>query len=408
MVLDLKGFTLKALVPQTNDIQYYGISVVGHKDVSGTPTVLNAVTIQNGTVSGVTYAAINAIANTNLQISNMILSDISFYEITTPDLTPCGIFIESTEVFNIQSCQVKNMSVTTPSCAGIQIIQSANGNVSDVTMTQFLNKDGAVQGFSYLSSTNITTDNSAVSNFQSGYLGLTNTTGHTVLGFVPIFCTNLEFNDCSANTMKGCCDDCHGMSVFLNSYVEVNNFTATNIIDGLCAVNTGAKATGLEVYGDYITINHCTSENIMAIVPQDLQAAGFSAWGNNITFNNCTAKNVQVTDAKQQPNTIYGYGTGFGWAPDPRTEFCKQVANQVQYNNCNTYDSQLGFDTWYHTNSQWNNVMSYNCPIFILAQPDTAQRTLSMDRCSESPTGQPLQVTITNLAANNTYPQLHT
>ena len=50
--------------------------------------------------------------------------------------------------------------------------------------------------------------------------------------------------------------------------------------------------------------------------------------------------------------------------------------------------------------------MTYNCPIFILAQPDGTERVLSMDKCSESPTGLPQQVTIKNIAANNTYPEL--
>jgi hypothetical protein len=274
-------------------------------------------------------------------------------------------------------------------------------------MQQFLNHDGSVQGYSYLESSNIVTENCTSKTFRSYFKGLTQTTGHTVIGFVPIMCTELVFNDCSADGMTGCCDDSHGLSVFLDSFVTVNRFRATNILDGDCCAMTGAKATGLEVYGDHITIENCISENIGAIVPQDLQCAGFSAWGNYITFNNCAAYNVQVFDANRKPSTQYGYGTGYGWAPDPRPEFCKQAANVVQYNNCTAHNCQLGFDTWYHTNSLWDNVMSYDCPIFILAEPQGTPRTLSIDKCSESPSGLPEKVTIENIAANNTYPQLH-
>lgn len=404
VVLDLNGHSLIVNVPtvdMTN--QYNGICI---RTANDTGTV-NAVTIQNGTINGASYYGVCAMQTTNLRISDLTTGNISYTETTMPDLTPCGIFIDTADTFKVHNCIVQHISVTAPSCAGIQVISSANGSIFGCTMRHFLNKDGGVQGFSYLKSSNIVTNACIAQDFQSHYLGRTTTTGHTVIGYVPIFCAGLEFNDCSAADMRGCCDDCHGMSVFLDIAVEVNNFSAANITDGLCPANTGAKATGLEVYGDYITLNDCTAENITAIVPQDLQGAGFSAWGNHIIFNNCTAKNVVVTDANHVPSTQYGYGAGFGWAPDPRTEFCSQAANHVQYNNCNAYNCQLGFDTWYHTNSRWHNVMAYDCGIFILAQPDTATRTLSMDKCSESPSGKYEQVTLTNIAAGNTYPQIH-
>jgi hypothetical protein len=203
--------------------------------------------------------------------------------------------------------------------------------------------------------------------------------------------------------MEGCCDDCHGMSVFLDTLVEVNNFSATNVMDGVTPKKTGAKATGLEVYGVGITLNNCTAENITAIVPQDLQGAGFSAWGTAITFNNCTATNVKVTDASGTPSIQYGYGTGFGWAPDPRQEFNSKPASLVQYNGCVSRNCQLGFDTWFHIDSVWKNVSASDCPIFILIQPLGTTRTLSMDKCSESPDGKYQEVTLHNIAKNITY-----
>lgn len=405
VVLDLNGFTLTINAPTPNNgSQYNGISV-GLSDLD--LTKYNAITVQNGTIDGATYYGINVSQTTNVKINNITVRNINYVETTKPDLTACGIFIDSSEVFRVQNCVVQNMTTEAPSCAGVQIVSSINGIISGCTMQQFLNYDGGVQGFSYLESSNITTNSCSSKTFRSHYKGLTQTTGHTVIGYVPIMCTDLEFNDCSTDGMTGCCDDCHGFSVFIDSHVTVNNFKATNILDGDCSANTGAKATGLEVYGDYITIENCISENIWAIVPQDLQSAGFSAWGNNITFNNCAAYNVQVLDANRQPSTQHGYGTGYGWAPDPRPEFCSQAANVVQYNNCTAHNCQLGFDTWFHTNSQWNNVMTYDCSIFIFVQPYGTPRTLSMNKCSESPDGLEQKVTIENIAANNTYPQLH-
>ncbi|MCW3072439.1 MAG: hypothetical protein JWO44_2329 [Bacteroidetes bacterium] len=393
VVLDLQGYTLSASIPGI-DQQYNGICITGGSDV----------TVQGGTINGISYRGVSASNTANLQISNMNIGNISYKEVTTGYLTPSGIFIDSSTGFSVQSCTVQNISVTTPSCAGIQIIESTNGSVSGCTMTNFLNNDGAVQGFSYLLCSQILTTGCSCETFQSSYLGQTITSGHTVIGYVPIFCIELVFNDCSSTDMTGCCDDCHGMSIFLDAIVEVNNFSATNVTDGAGPRKTGAKATGLEVYGVSVGINSCTVENITAIVPQDLQSAGFSAWGESITFYNCTATNVVVTDASKVPSTQYGYGTGFGWAPDPRKEFNGQPANMVQYNNCTSNNCQLGFDTWFHTNSQWQNVNAPGCPIFILVQPDTASRILSMDKCSESPDGQPHTVTIYNIAANNEYP----
>ena len=413
VVLNLNGFTLTVNAPMTNNgLQFNGITL-GISDIHTTSGIsdleftFNALTLQNGTINGATYYGVNALQTTNLEINNVTVGNMNYTETAKPDLTACGIFIDSSEAFNVQNCVVQNMTVTAPSCAGIQIISSLNGTVTDCTMKEFINNDGGVQGFSYLESCNIMTESCFSNNFRSHYQGLTQTTGHTVIGYVPIMCTDLEYNNCSSDGMTGCCDDCHGFSVFLNSYVTVNNFKATNVIDGDCSANTGAKATGLEIYGDYITIQNCISENITAIVPQDLQSAGFSAWGNNITFNNCAAHNVHVLNAQRQPSTLHGYGTGYGWAPDPRSEFSKQAANVVQYNNCTAYNCQLGFDTWYHTNSQWNNVMTYECSIFILVEPYGTPRTLSMDKCSESPNSLPKNVTIENIATNNIYPELH-
>ncbi|MET0392732.1 MAG: hypothetical protein ABW019_06305 [Chitinophagaceae bacterium] len=391
VVLDLQGHTVRATVPDSTG-QYKGIHLTG-----------SSITITNGILKGMTYYGVYATEAPGLQVSSLVIDGLTYTDTTQPLLTPCGIYIGKTDGFAVESCIVQNMSVTTPSCAGIQASNSVNGLISGCLLSNFVNDDGAVQGFSYLVAANILTLACACENFQSHYLGQTITSGHTVLGFIPIFCVDLTFTDCSSTNMTGCCDDCHGMSVFIDAFIEVNNFTAVNVTDGVCARSTGAKATGLEVYGIGVTCNNCTVQNIRAIVPQDLQSAGFSAWGSSITFNNCTATGVQVTDASGQPDTRYGYGVGFGWAPDPRPEFCNQPADKVQYNGCTASNCQLGFDTWYHTDSVWQQVNAADCPVFMLVQPPGTTRTLRIDKCSESPNGQYQQVTIMNKAKNITY-----
>lgn len=361
------------------------------------------VTVQNGTVKGPHYYGVACTSVIGLNIRNVNVIGLRYENFTIPKVTPCGIFVDQSTGINIVDCTVKDLQVTSASCAGIQIVESVNGMVSNCLLDGFVNGDGAAQGYSYLLSINIYTFNCRSSDFHTHYLGKTNTTGHTCIGYCPIFCWDLHYVSCSSSDMTGCCDDSHGLSVFLDGSVKVIDFSARNIIDGVTPKNTGAKTTGLEVYGVDVTLDDCSAENIIAIVPQDRQSAGFSANGSGIRFINCRARNVQVTGADQQPSLLYGYGTGFGWAPDPRVPFCKIPADTVQYIDCTSTDCQLGFDTWFHTNSSWINVKSTDCGTNMLIQPDTATRTLSIDKCSESPSGNPETVTIQNIAANNTY-----
>ena len=395
VTLDFKTFCLSAVVSD-NTKTVKGIDISNYDTVS----------IQNGSVKNMSYYSISASTGANLSIQNMVIDGLSYLNTVVPNTTPCGIFVDSSLGIAIEGCTVQNINVTSSSCAGIQIIKSIAGKVSNCTLNNIVNNDGAVQGYSCLFSADINTSNCTASNFQSHYQGLTQTTGHTVLGFIPILCYNLSYETCTATNITGCCDDCHAMSVFINAKVSVTNFTAKNVTDGVTPKNTGAKATGLEVYGNNITITNCLVENIIAIVPQDLQSAGFSAWGNSISFTGCTATNVQVTDANKVPSTQYGYGTGFGWAPDPRPIFDSQTANDVTYTNCVSNNCQLGFDTWYHTNSVWKGVTAPGCSEFILVQAPLTPRTLSMDKCSELPSGYPSKITLYNLASNNQYPEL--
>ena len=361
------------------------------------------VTISNGFISGANYYGISATGVTNLIVKDIYVKDMKSYDVVTKDLTPCGFFIEESTAFNLTNCITDGAEVTTASFAGIQVVNSKGGNVYNCSVRNIVNQDGGVQGFSYISSSGIKTSNCLASNLQTYYKGMTDTTGHTSIGFVPIFCTNLEYDSCNATDITGCCDDTHGMSVFLDSDVLVNNFTANNIKDGNNI--TGAKATGLEVYGLDITVKNSMADNIIAYVPQDLQSTGFSAWGVGIKFENCVAKNVMVKNTQDRPDTTKGFGTGFGWAPDPRYPFRDIPAIEVTYSNCTAIKCQLGFDTWYHQLSLWQGNTAVECGKPVLFEPQST-RTLTMDKCSESPGGDPFWVQLTNKTDLNVPPTI--
>ncbi|MEO8172785.1 MAG: right-handed parallel beta-helix repeat-containing protein [Sediminibacterium sp.] len=389
--LDFCGYSLTGIAQSGGAEQYIGVSLTGA-----------SCTITNGAISNMSLYGIYAVAASALTISSINIDTLVYVDTDHPAITPSGIFIGETSGFTIGNCNVSNIDVMTPSCAGIQVVKSTNGTISGCNMSNFFNHDGAVQGYSYLLCSQISTNNCSSSTFQSAYAGKTITTGHTILGFCPIFCMELQFDTCSATDMTGCCDDCHGISVFLDALVTVKNFTATGITDGVCPKNTGAKATGIEVYGYSIGIHDCRVSDIKAIVPQDKQAAGFSAWGCDITFSRCTATNVNVTDASGNPSTDYGYGAGYGWAPDPRQEFAKVPAKNVQYLNCTANSCQLGFDTWNHIDGIWGYPVTTNCGTDILQEPSTATRTFSMDKCSEVPSPYvEMTVIVSNMAIGN-------
>jgi hypothetical protein len=398
--LNLGGNVLSVQLPAgTTTNQYNGITVQPGSSESGT-----SVTIYNGTISGANFYGIQANMIEGLILSQLNIDQIKYTNTQEPLITPAGIFLSVCANFNINSCVVSDIDVNTASCAGIQTIMCWEGVVSGCQVSGLQNQDGGAQGFSYILSWDIGTFNCSCSDLTTNNLGITQTSGHTSIGFIPVFSKNLIFGYCSSNNITGCCDDAHGMSLFLVKNVLVNEFTANGVYDGPPPYNTGAKATGLEVYGNFISINNSQVSNIQATIPQDLQAAGFSAWGDTIQFTGCTATNVQVLNTAGQPDISFGYGTGYGWAPDPRKEFNLTVASNVQYNNCISSNCQVGFDTWNHVNSIWKDFTADDCGQFNLNLPLGATRSLSMNKCSEQPSDEPSPVTITNQATQNTVP----
>jgi hypothetical protein len=390
VVLDLSSFTLMAIVPD-NSQTIAGIVVDG----------ASSVTIRNGTLANMCLYGICAEVCNNLTIEKVNVAGMSFNNLSCRNTTPAGIHINVASNVSVTECSVQDMQVTADGSAGIQMTLTTGAVVSSCQMSNLVNNDGSVQGYSYIGSQNIRTTDCKSSQFQSHFNGNILASGHTVLGFLPFLCTESTFENCSATGMTGCCDDCHGMSVFLCSSVSVTGFTANAVVDGVAQSNTGAKATGLEVYGTSISINNCSVNDIKAINPQDLQSTGFSAWGADITFTGCTASNVVVCDQNGNWNPDLGYGTGFGWAPDPRPPFCQVGATNVQYSGCGAASCNVGFDTWFHIDSTWTDPSYTNCGIDILVQPG-GTRTLTGNPCSEC--NPPITTPLTNIAEGNTYP----
>lgn len=394
VTLDLGGYQLRAVV-QDNSQPVMGISVG-----KAGATIQGAV-IRNGTLVDMCFYGIYASNVAALAIQGITVTGMVYTNLAIRNACPAGIHIDTAEGADIIGCTVQYMYVTSDSSAGIQILNSVIGLVADCQVRHMVNYDGSVQGYSYIGSSGIATAACSADTLRSYFGGNIRTMGHTVLGFCPIFCTELAYEDCSASNITGCCDDAHGMSVFLDAAVSVSNFTATNVVDGAAPYNTGAKATGLEVYGANVTIRNCSVANITAINPQDRQSAGFSAWGSKITFAGCTATDVVVTDQNGRQSPALGHAVGFGWAPDPRTPFCDIGAYNVEYSACTASNCEVGFDTWFHVDSTWQDVSYPGCATGILSEPG-GKRTLSGDPASEC--NPPITITLTNIASGNVYP----
>ncbi|HET7815376.1 MAG TPA: right-handed parallel beta-helix repeat-containing protein [Candidatus Baltobacteraceae bacterium] len=392
VTLDLAGYTLTASAANKEQ-QITGIAAGSADD----PAITN-VTIKNGAVANVPEHGILAANVGGLTISDFTVTGICMQNLCTRLLTPAGIKVSGSSNVTISRCSVTQLNVTTDSCAGIMLLNTDTATVTGCSVSSLVNNDGAVQGFGYIKSTWVTTTGCSAQMLQSHFNGNVKTSGHTVLGFCPIFCQNLGYYDCSASNLNGCCDDCHGMSVFLDGAVLVSGFSAETVTDGVSPSNSGAKATGLEVYGTGVLVTDSTVSAITAINPQDLQATGFSAWGQGNSFVRCTAVNVKVID-----NFHTGaLGEGFGWAPDPRPVFSTTPATNTTYTDCTAEQCDVGFDTWNHVDSTWTNPTCTDCKTAILAQPQGTMRTVSCDPCSEC--NPAFNTSLKNQASGNTYP----
>ncbi len=341
------------------------------------------VSIKNGTLFAMGLSGIWAVNTENLSITGMKVEGLIY---SGYEQLPAAFSLFMCNSYHVKQCTATFISVTAKMAGGFMVIASKKGTLTQCTVENFTNNDGVACGFPYVESEGITTEHCtarslttySANNVKSDF-------GHTCIGYMVTDCKNLTYNHCSAHHMHGCCDDCHGMSMWPGQNVQITNFRAHDVHDGLGPQKTGAKATGIEVAGTNVTVKDCEVNNITAIVPQFRQAAGFSACGTNITFINCMARGVKVLDAEGNPSTVpdhgTAYGTGYGWAPDPRIK--KPAATDINYFNCLADDCQLGFDTWDHQQSRWEQVRTLNTPITHLIQPTGSERVLSQNFCSE-------------------------
>lgn len=394
VILNMKGFSLISTDPNL-------------KTTAIAATASENVVIKQGTLQGMGLCGVQCSACANVTIKDMVVDGLSFEDIVNYTV-PTGILTTACAGVTIHKCRVQNINVKTGSCAAIQLSETIGSVVSECTINNLLNRDGACTGIGHLLCDDALVKGCTISTLTSQFINNLNTEGHTTIGLVPVTTTNLKIENCTISDITGCCDDAHGISIFICDYAVVKNCQVFNVLDGAGDAGQGAKATGIEVYASHVKVIDCLAKNITAINPEDRQATGFScALCSHVKFIRCKAENVNVYDQDGKQSACIGYGTGFGWAPDPRPEFIG-AANKIHYEYCIAKNCQVGFDSWFHTNSTWDHITSAYNGISVLNEIHS-QRTISCNPCSEcgcTQTGcypEPLTVTIENIATNNTF-----
>jgi len=395
VILDLQGHTLKSSITSFKTIGILAIESENLKIVNGK--------IQNMGLSGIQCNLCIGPSIRKIVVDGLNLND------TAEFIVPTGILTTACINVTIDRCTVKNIHVKTASSAGIQLTGTLTSKVTNCKVKNLLNKDGACSGIGHLLCVDALVKSCKLNKIQTQFIDNLNTEGHTAIGLIPFLSTNITIQECSISNVVGCCDDAHGMSVFICSNAIVEKCKVSNVLDGAGPAHKGAKATGIEIYANDVSISDCFVENIFAINPEDKQATGFScAQSTGVTFLRCTAENVQVFNEHLEQSPSLGFGTGFGWAPDPRPSLLLPAIN-VLYQDCTAKHCQVGFDSWFHIDSVWDHITSIDNKIAVLNQGDDAQRTLSCDPCSECGCHQigcfptPYTVTVSNVARNNIF-----
>lgn len=390
----------------TLDLKHYQLtSETTSFNTTGIVALLSQnLTIKNGTIANMAYRGIDCTACTNIIIEHITVDGLNI-ENTAVYTVPVGILVSASSIAYVHKCHVKNINVKTGSCAAIQMTGTYNSRIWDCHISNLLNRDGACTGIGHVLCDLADVKSCKLDGIKSEFIDNLNTEGHTAIGLIPFISTNLWLRDCKISNITGCCDDAHGISVFECTNAVVKKCKVFSVIDGAGPAKTGAKATGIEVYGSDVQVKECSVNYISAINPQDKQATGFSvAQGSNTKFIDCHAKNVKVYNEFGFEDITKGNGTGFGWAPDPRII---EPAVNILYQNCSAKYCQVGFDTWFHIDSIWDNIYSKCNDIDFLNQDDSAERTLSCDACSECGCTfpgcypDPFSITINNIASNN-------
>lgn len=394
VTLDLQDFTLQSTTTAFNT---KGILV----------TTANNLVIKNGTIANMGLCGIECDTCSNILIQNVTVDGLNKNDIV--DYTvPTGILVSDSTLAIINGCTVKNIDVTTASSAAIQLTATKYSSVTNCLVQNLINRDGSCTGIGHLLCDFAVLESCVINGLQSEFVSNLNTSGHTAIGIIPVSSTNLLINNCAISNITGCCDDAHGISVFECVGAIVNECDVKNVLDGAGPLQTGAKATGIEIYSSGVEVIKCSAKNITAINPQDKQATGFScAQCIGVKFYKCHAENVNVYDENGNQSSTLGYGTGFGWAPDPRPEFIAPAVD-ILYSHCTAKKCQVGFDSWFHINSIWDHIHAKHNKIGVL-DVENSERTFSGDACSECGCHQtgcyptPLTVTVQNVARNNKF-----
>jgi len=399
VTLDLQNYTLESQVTPFNTIGILATSVAN-------------LTIKNGAIANMAFGGIQCQKCANILIKNITVDGLNL-ENTATYTVPVGILVTASEAVVIKKCTVKNIDVKTGSTAAIQLTETISSKVLNCLVTNLINRDGACTGIGHLLCDNAEVKSCTLDKLQSEFIDNLNTEGHTTIGIIPVISTNLKIKNCTISNITGCCDDAHGMSLFECLNVVVKKCKVENVLDGAGTTRTGAKATGIEVYSSGVQVIKCSVKNITAINPQDKQATGFScAQCIGVKFSGCRAENVNVIDENGEQSSLLGYGTGFGWAPDPRIEFIVPAVD-VLYTHCTAEKCQVGFDSWFHIDSVWKDIHS-NCNQISVLNLNQSPRTISCNPCSECGCLQagcypaPTVVTISNVAKNNTFSNVKT
>lgn len=395
VTLNMQGHTLKS---SSANFKTTGISAIFSENLQ----------IKNGKIKNMGLSGVQSTLCANVSIKNIEVDGIYTNDIATY-VVPTGIL--ASECFNVSvdRCTIKNMEVLTDSCAAIQMTATIASKITNCKVRNLLNHDGACTGIGHLLCADALIKSCDLNGIKSTFINNLNTQGHTAIGLIPFISIGLTIENCSVSNVTGCCDDAHGISVFLCENAVVKNCYVANILDGAGAAKKGAKTTGIEVYANNVLVSDCFVKNIYAINPEDKQSTGFScALSNGVAFMNCKAKNVQVFDEHGHQSPLLGFGVGFGWAPDPRPSLLMPAEN-VLYHRCVAKNCQVGFDSWFHINSVWDQIVSIDNEIAILNLGNEAQRTLSCSPCSECGCTQigcfptPYTVTVNNVASNNKF-----
>lgn len=393
VTLDMQGHKL---ISKTTQFYTTGIAALFAENL----------TIKDGIIENMAYRGIDCTACSNVKIDHITVDGLNIENIV--DYTvPVGILVTASSVAFVNKCKVKNVNVRTGSCAAIQMSGTFNSRIWNCDISNMLNRDGACTGIGHILCDLADVKSCKLEEIKSEFIDNLNTEGHTAIGLIPFLSTNLLLRDCKISNITGCCDDAHGISVFECTNAVVEHCKVFSVLDGAGPAKTGAKATGIEVYGSDVQVLKCHVDSIFAINPQDKQATGFSvAQGARTKFIDCHAKNVKVYNEIGFEDTTKGFGTGFGWAPDPRII---EPAVNVLYQNCSAKYCQVGFDSWFHIDSLWENIYSKCNGIDVLIQDSSAERTLTCDACSECGCTfagcypNPFSITINNVASGNVF-----